>query len=245
MWKKSCTRGFVEEIQTYCVSCSAMNRGIPLHRGLAALVVPAALLAAMMLAPAAANGGVLSQSGGLITYVANQGERNDVLVSTDVLLGGVAVYTFKDLDSNPITAQTPCQLINGVGMCMQSGVSAFVIDVRDQDDTAQVATTGAGGAGPPGLGAQMIGGRGVDVLMGGIGGDILKGNDGRDSLRGRGGVDVYKGGRGVDNLQTLDGIADGFISCGDGNRDVVRKDRIDPKAHHCEFSNRGNPSKPH
>ncbi len=82
-----------------------MNRGIPLHRGLAALVVPAALLAAMLLAPAAANGGVLSSSGGIITYVANQGERNDVLVSTDVLLGGVAVYTFKDLDANPITAQ--------------------------------------------------------------------------------------------------------------------------------------------
>jgi Ca2+-binding RTX toxin-like protein len=243
MWKKSCTRGFVEEIQTYCVSWSAMNRGIPLHRGLAALVVPAALLAAMMLAPAAANAGVLSSSGGIITYVANQGERNDVLVSSDFVFA--PVYTFKDLDSNPITAQTPCQLINGVGMCPQAGITSFIIDARDGDDTAQVAEVGAGGAPPLTLGAQMIGGRGVDVLFGGNGGDILKGNDGRDSLRGRGGVDVYKGGRGVDNLQTLDGIADGFISCGDGNRDVVRKDRIDPKAHHCEFSNRGNPSKPH
>ena len=222
-----------------------MNRGNLLHRGLAALVVPAALLAAMLLAPAAANAGVLSSSGGIISYVANQGERNDVVVSTDVLLGGVAVYTFKDLDANPITAQAPCELINGVGMCMQAGVSSFIIDVRDGDDTAQVAEVGAGGAAPPTLGAQMIGGRGVDVLFGGVGGDILKGNDGRDSLRGRAGVDVYKGGRGTDNLQTLDGIADGFISCGDGNRDVVRKDRIDPKAHHCEFSNRGNPSKPH
>jgi Ca2+-binding RTX toxin-like protein len=130
-------------------------------------------------------------------------------------------------------------------MCTQSGVSSFILDVRDRDDTAQVATTGAGGAASPGLGAQMIGGRGVDVLMGGSGGDILKGNDGRDSLRGRGGVDVYKGGRGTDNLQTLDGQTDGFISCGDGNRDVLRKDRIDPPARHCEFSNHGNPSKPH
>ena len=213
---------------------------------MAALAVPAALVATMLLAPAAANAGVLSSSGGIISYVANQGERNDILVSSDVLLGGmVPVYSFKDLDANPISiGGGNCQLINGVGMCSQAGISSFIIDVRDGDDTAQIAEVGAGGAASPGLGAQMIGGRGVDVLLGGNGGDILKGNDGRDSLRGRGGVDVYKGGRGVDNLQTLDGIADGFISCGDGNRDVVRKDRIDPKANHCEFSNRGNPSKP-
>ena len=223
-----------------------MNRGNLFHRGLAALAVPAALLAAMLLAPAAANGGKLTSSGGIITYVANQGEHNDVLVSTDFLLGGmVPVYTFKDLDANPISiGGGPCQLINGVGMCTQTGISSFIVDVRDRDDTAQIATTGAGGAGPPGLGALMIGGRGVDVLMGGLGPDVLKGNDSRDSLRGRQGPDVYKGGRGPDNLQTLDGLQDVFISCGDGNRDVVRKDRIDPKTRHCEFSNRGNPSKP-
>lgn len=224
-----------------------MNRGFLLYRGLAALVVPAALVAAMLLAPAAANAGVLSQSGGIISYVANQGERNDVLVSTDLLLGGIVpVYSVKDLDANPITiGGGACQLINGVGMCTQAGISSFILDVRDRDDTAQVATAGAGGAAPTGLGAQMIGGRGVDVLMGGFGGDILKGNDGRDSLRGRGGVDVYKGGRGTDNLQTLDGQTDGFISCGDGSKDVLRKDRIDPPGRHCEFSNHGNPSKPH
>jgi Ca2+-binding RTX toxin-like protein len=220
-----------------------MNRGTTLHKGLAALVLPAALLGAMLLAPASANAGVLSSSGGIISYVANQGERNDVLVSTDLLLGGtVPVYTIKDLDANPISTGGACQLINGVGTCMQSGVTSFILDVRDRDDTVQIATAGPGGAVP--LGAQMIGGRGVDVLMGGMGGDILKGNDGRDSLRGRAGVDVYKGGRGRDTLQTLDGQTDDFISCGDGSGDVLRKDRIDPKGLHCEFSNRGNPSKP-
>jgi Ca2+-binding RTX toxin-like protein len=221
-----------------------MNRGILISRGVAALLIPAALLGATLLAPASANAGVLTSSGGIISYVANQGERNDVLISTDFLLGGtVPVYTIKDLDANPISiGGGPCQLINSVGNCMQAGISSFIIDVRDRDDTAQVATAGPGG--PVNLGAQMIGGRGVDVLMGGIGGDILKGNDGRDSLRGREGVDVYKGGRGRDTLQTLDGQTDGFISCGDGGGDVVRKDRVDPKARHCEFSNRGNPSKP-
>jgi Ca2+-binding RTX toxin-like protein len=223
-----------------------MNRGNLLNRGLAALLVPAALLAATMLAPATANGAVLSSSGGIISYVANQGERNDVLVSTDFLLGGmVPVYTIKDTDANPITiGGGPCQLINTLGVCAQAGISSFIIDVRDGDDTTQIAEVGAGGAAPLTLGALMIGGRGVDVLIGGNGGDILKGNDGRDSLRGRGGVDVYKGGRGRDTLQTLDGERDGFISCGDGSGDVLRKDRIDPKGRHCEFSNRGNPSKP-
>lgn len=224
--------------------CRAMNRGNGLHKRLAGLVLPVALLAAALLAPASANAGVLSSSGGIISYVANQGERNDVLVSTSFLLGGtVPVYTIRDLDANPISISGgPCELINGVGTCMQAGITSFILDVRDRDDTAQIANAGPGG--PVTLGAQMIGGRGVDVLMGGIGGDILKGNDGRDSLRGREGVDVYKGGRGRDTLQTLDGQTDGFISCGDGSGDVLRKDRIDPKGRHCEFSNRGNPSKP-
>ena len=204
-------------------------------------------LGVLLLTAASAQAGVLTSSGGVISYVANQGERNDVLIGTDFLLNGtVPVYTFKDADANPISiGGGPCQLINGVGMCTQTGIGSFVVDVRDGDDTAQVATVGQSGAGPPGIGALLIGGRGVDVLTGGLGGDILKGNDGRDSLRGREGADTYKGGRGRDNLQTLDGIRDTFISCGDGGGDVLRKDAIDPRGHHCEFSNHKNPSKPH
>ncbi|HET9119640.1 MAG TPA: hypothetical protein VFN72_03835 [Solirubrobacterales bacterium] len=77
-------------------------------------------------------------------------------------------------------------------MCRQSGLSSFVIDARDRDDTITVSTAGNGIVPPLRLGALMIGGRGVDVLMGGLGNDILKGNDGRDSLRGRDGADAYK-----------------------------------------------------
>jgi Ca2+-binding RTX toxin-like protein len=198
------------------------------------------IIGTMLLGTGSAQAGVLTSGGGIITYVANQGEKNDVLVSTGTLLGGtVPVYTFTDQDANPIViGGGPCELINGVGMCRQEFIFSFILDVRDRDDTAQVAET-------VGAGALMIGGRGVDVLMGGNGNDILKGNDGRDSLRGRGGTDTYKGGRGRDNLQTLDGIRDTFISCGDGGGDVLRKDAIDPRGMHCEFSNHKNPSKPH
>jgi Ca2+-binding RTX toxin-like protein len=201
----------------------------------------------MLIGAGSAQAAVLTSANGVISYVADQGEKNDLLVSTDTILGGtVPVYSFKDLDANPIRiGGGPCQLINGVGMCVPIGVGSLAIDLRDRDDTGQIATVGAGGLAGPGIGALMIGGRGVDVLMGGNGGDILKGNDGRDSLRGRGGADTYKGGRGRDNLQTLDGIADTFISCGDGSGDVLRKDKIDPPGRHCEFSNHGNPSKPH
>jgi Ca2+-binding RTX toxin-like protein len=197
-------------------------------------------LGVLALGAGSAHASTLTSSGGLIFYVGAQGEKNDVVVSTSSLLGGtVPVYSFQDADANPITiGGGPCELINGVGMCRQEFVGSLVIDVRDRDDTAQVAETVP-------IGALMIGGRGIDVLTGGNGPDILKGNDGRDSLRGRGGADVYKGGRGRDTLQTLDGSRDTFISCGDGGGDVLRKDAIDPRGNHCEHSNHKNPSKPH
>ena len=194
----------------------------------------------MLIGAAGAQASTLVSGAGLIIYVGAPGEKNDVQVGTGTLLGGtVPVYTFRDADANPITiGGGACELINGLGMCRQELVGSLIIDVRDRDDTAQVGED-------LGIGAQMIGGRGIDVLTGGNGPDILKGNDGRDSLRGRAGADLYKGGRGRDNLQTLDGARDVFISCGDGGGDVLRKDAVDPRGHHCEFSNHKNPSKPH
>ena len=204
------------------------------------IAIALTVIGTMLLGAGSAQASVLTSSGGIISYVADQGEKNDVLVSTSSLLGGtVPVYSFTDADANPIAiGGGPCELLNGVGVCRQEFVGRLVIDVRDRDDTAQVAET-------LGIGALMIGGRGNDNLMGGPGNDILKGNDGRDSLRGRGGGDVYKGGRGRDTLKTLDGLRDVFISCGDGGGDVLRKDKIDPRGMHCEHSNHKDISKPH
>jgi Ca2+-binding RTX toxin-like protein len=203
-------------------------------------VIALTALGLMLVGAGSAQASVLSSSGGMISYVAGPGEKNDVLVGTGSLLGGtVPVYTFTDADANPIAiGGGPCELVNGIGMCRQDLVGSLIVDVRDRDDTVTIAET-------VGIGALMVGGRGNDNLMGGPGGDILKGNDGRDSLRGRGGADVYKGGRGRDNLQTLDGLRDALISCGDGGGDVLRKDAIDPRGRHCEHSNHKNISKPH
>jgi Ca2+-binding RTX toxin-like protein len=210
------------------------------------IAVSLAVIGTMLFGAASARASTLTEAGGIIYYVAGQGERNDVQVGVDSLLGGtVRVYSFKDADANPISiGGGPCELINGVGMCRQAFVNSFVIDARDRDDTITVSTAGNGAIPPLGVGALMIGGRGVDVLTGGLGNDILKGNDGRDSLRGREGADSYKGGRGRDTLQTLDGIRDTFISCGDGSGDVLRKDKVDPRGRHCEHSNHKNISKP-
>jgi Ca2+-binding RTX toxin-like protein len=205
------------------------------------------VMGTMVFGAAGAQASTLTEANGIIFYVADQGERNDVQVGVDTILGGtIRVYSFKDADANPIRiGGGPCELINGLGMCRQAFVSSFVIDVRDRDDTATVSTAGTGSVSPLTRGALMIGGRGNDILLGGLGNDILKGNDGRDSLRGREGADVYKGGRGRDTLQTLDGQRDAFISCGDGGGDVLRKDKRDPSGRHCEHSNHKNISKPH
>jgi Ca2+-binding RTX toxin-like protein len=189
------------------------------------IAIALTIMGTMLLGATSAHASTLTEANGIIYYVAGQGERNDVQVGVDSLLGGtVRVYSFKDADANPM--------------------SSFVVDVRDRDDTVTVSTAGTGGVPPLTAGALIIGGRGVDVLIGGLGNDILKGNDGRDSLRGREGADIYKAGRGRDTLQTLDGQRDVFISCGDGGGDVLRKDKIDPRGRHCEHSNHKNVSKP-
>lgn len=204
--------------------------------------MPAALLAALLLTvPAAADAAVIQRAGPTIYYTAGQGERNDVLVSLDTLLGQT-VYTFTDDDATPIgTGGQLCDLVNGVAMCSSSGVTSIRVNGRDKDDTITIAT--ASPLGPVLTSNTLIGGRGVDVLVGGNASDKLKGNTGRDSLRGRKGVDYYKGGRGSDVLQTLDGIADGLITCGDGRRDLIRADRVDPRPKSCELGRRGKRSK--
>jgi Ca2+-binding RTX toxin-like protein len=211
-----------------------------LTRGIRRIALIGVLAATCLIGPAAANAATLTSAGSVIYYIADQGERNDVVVGTSTAFGGtVHIYTFTDADANPIKiGGGPCELVNGVGQCRQSGITTMYINVRDRDDTAQIATAGEGGQQPPLLLSTVIGGRGNDILMGGFGPDILKGNNGRDSLRGRQGADVYKGGRGSDTLQTLDGARDTFISCGDGRRDLVRADKKDPKPKGCELGGR-------
>jgi Ca2+-binding RTX toxin-like protein len=207
------------------------------------IALTAAVIAASLASAGGAQAAELTSAGPGISYIADQGERNDVVVSTNVVLLA-PVFTFTDADANPIRigpagAPSPlCSVSNGVGMCRADGITSMYIDVRDRDDTAQISTAGGGGLSPPLILSTLVGGNGVDTLMGGFGPEIIKGNNGRDSLRGRQGLDVYKGGRGSDTLQTLDGLHDTFISCGEGGRDLLRADKIDPRPKSCELGGR-------
>ncbi len=189
-----------------------------------------------LLTASSANAATLSVSNGSAFYIADQGERNDVDVAVDTLLG-FPVYTFTDNDATPITLGVGnCELVNGIGMCSAAGVAGIFVNARDQDDTIKVAIGGP--LGPVNTANTLIGGRGNDTVLGGNGPDRLKGNNGRDSLRGRRGADFYKGGRGSDTLQTLYGAADAFISCVEGRRDLLRADASDPAPKSCELGNR-------
>jgi Ca2+-binding RTX toxin-like protein len=202
----------------------------------------AALAATLTLGIASsAQGAVLASAGGTVTYVAEQGESNDVRVTVDSLLGQ-PVYSFQDRDATPIRIGGGlCEPVNTTGVCAAGGVLRIFVNLRDRDDTVKIATAGI--FGPVATANTLIGGRGVDVLMGGNGPDKLKGNNGRDSLRGRKGADIYRGGRGSDTLQTLDGAADTSISCGPGSRDLIRADRPDPVPRNCELGTRAKRSK--
>src|SRR3954454_13481768 len=124
------------------------------------IAIALTVMGTMLLAAGSAHAALLAESGGIIFYVADPGEKNDVQVGTDRLLGE-PVYTFKDADANPIRTQGErCELVNGIGMCRQELANSMVINVRDRDDTAQVGDA-------IGIGAVMIGGRGIDVLTGG------------------------------------------------------------------------------
>ena len=168
-------------------------------------------------------------------------------MSSDTLFSGtVPVYTFTDNDAIPISiGGGPCELAaDGSAQCRQEFVGSFVIDLRDRDDTAQISTGGTSTIGPPRIGALIDRRSWSRRRVGRPGQRHPEGERRSDSLRGRDGADTYKGGRGRDTLQTLDGIRDTFISCGDGNDDFLRKDAIDPRGNHCEHSNHKNPSKP-
>jgi Ca2+-binding RTX toxin-like protein len=186
-------------------------------------------------APAAAEGATVTRTGSTVVFNADQGERNDLLVSQGVLFSN-HVFTFTDGGASLAAATGFCDIIDGVGMCTASGVTRIRVNLRDRDDSVKVDVSTS--IGPVITPTTLIGGRGADVLIGGSGRDRLKGNNGRDSLRGRKGRDAYKGGRGSDVIQALDGKADKLITCGEGRRDLLRADRVDPRPKSCELGGR-------
>ncbi len=102
--------------------------------------------AAALFAAPSAQAATLSTSNGTIYYTADQGERNEVLVTTDIVLG-LPVYNFADGGAAAITLGPGfCDVLNGVGTCSGGGIGSIVINGRDADDTIKIATGGPIGA---------------------------------------------------------------------------------------------------
>jgi Ca2+-binding RTX toxin-like protein len=79
---------------------------------------------------------------------------------------------------------------------------------------------------------RVEGDGGADALYGGLDDDKVYGNGGNDYVEGDYGHDYINTGSGRDRVAARDGYKDRII-CGQGNRDIVYKDRID-KTRGCE-----------
>lgn len=137
-----------------------------------------------------------------------------------------------------------CTRISARRVSCRSGVTGASIGLAGDDDSLEILgpmpTVKAGG----GAGADRLGGGpAADVLNGGNGDDVLEGGEGtptgNDELRGGTGKDILAGRDGRDNLfgedddDTIfarDGVADGFIACGDGSFDFADIDLKDVDA---------------
>ena len=107
-----------------------------------------ALLAAALLlvAPAAAQAAAVSLSGATLSYVAAEGEANDLSVSL-----AEGVYTLTDAAGEPVTAGAGClQVLPAQATCPSAGITLLSLDARDRADvihigpgTANTTLTGA------------------------------------------------------------------------------------------------------
>jgi Ca2+-binding RTX toxin-like protein len=164
-----------------------------------------ALLAALLLvaAPSAARAGDVSTAGATLSFVALEGEANDLSVT---LAGGT--YTLTDAGGEPVTAGANCtQVAPSQATCPAAGITALTIDARDRSDSVLVgsgtaAATVTGGAGDD----VLVGGDGSDTLNGGTDADRLEGGGGNDTLNGETGDDSLDGGLGNDVLNGHAGV---------------------------------------
>ena len=150
--------------------------------------------AVALVAAPAAHAATVSVSGTTLTFVAADGEANQLDVS---LVAGV--YTLTDAGA-PLTAAAGCaQLAPDTATCPVGTITALALEGRDLDDAismAGVATaaTLSGGGGDD----VLVGGNGNDTLNAGADADRLDGGPGNDTLNGDPGDDALTGGTGAD-----------------------------------------------
>jgi Ca2+-binding RTX toxin-like protein len=156
----------------------------------------------VLAAASPARASSVSVAGSTLSFVAADGEANDVTVTL-----GSGVYTVVDAGA-ALSAGSCTQLTPNSASCNATGITALSLDARDRDDhltvvAATVPATLLGAEGDDvlvgGDGADTVGGgAGADRLDGGAGNDTLNGDSGDDRMVGAAGNDVLNGGTGTD-----------------------------------------------
>jgi hypothetical protein len=223
-------------------------------------LVVTAVLAAVLLAPAALADSRVTVSGGVLYFRSEDaGVSNALTVDLD---SRGRVHFVDDRDPYGMNYQSPpCSpgKVNSAGntveiFCDRQGFTKTTIQTGPGEDRVDfriddLPATLEGGVGADtltaaGAGDGLFGGQGNDSLGGGGGDDVLRGDEGDDTLIGGDGADRADGGEGADTIDSgagddmvlaADGLSD-VIDCGPGT-DVVTVDGAD-KPTNCETVNR-------
>ena len=182
------------------------------HAGLALALAVGGLFAV----PAIASAATVSSAGSTITYQANPGETNSVVVNDP----SATTYTFAE---TPITAGTGCVQTNAnLVTCTNASTNvSIVMSMGDMGDTAN-----AGNANQAGDSFQINGEAGTDALTGSDQVDTINGGTEADTVNGQNGNDTINGDAGNDDLDgqngldTIDGGADADTIEGGGDAGV-------------------------
>ncbi|MEK6271519.1 MAG: S8 family serine peptidase [Actinomycetota bacterium] len=176
-------------------------------------------------------------SGGVLSFTAGAGQRNNV-TATRFVDNGVPKYRITDPYSTSTTAQQSGSRINpGAGCtrvnhttvkCPVAGITGIVMAGGDQDDVLNAGTIA--------IPVTLGGGAGLDTLTGGTAGD---------SLFGAAGADDFTAGTGDDTIAAHHEDVDTTFSCGENagdndtvNADLSPNDPVTADAANCEVVNK-------
>ena len=187
---------------------------MPLPRSLSLL---GAVLVALLLTTAPASAATADVSGGVLHYVAANGEFNELSVAP-----AGSRLAVRDPGVTALTPGPGCEADAGRLLCAAAGVGRIEVRAGDRADlirlSVAIPTIVAGGPGDD----QIIGGSGTDQIDGETGADYIEGGFGNDVLAGGAGRDLLAGGAGNDELH---GGEDSDELNGDDGDDVLNGDQ--------------------
>ena len=177
-------------------------------------------------------------AGGVLTFTAEAGQKNNVTVTRFTDTDSIAKYRITDPYSTSPTAQQSgsriqpgagCTRVNNTTVkCPVAGITGIVFNGGDGNDTLNAAAIA--------IPVTLNGGKGSDKLTGGTGADTLTGGPGGDRFTAR---------PGNDTIRARHQDVDAAVTCGEnaGDSDTVQadlspNDPVTARATNCEVVNK-------